>query len=314
MGFGRTVTGLVALGIAAFYLTNSSTLTSNFQWICIAAILLLTLAWITMGSPKKQAYAQTRPVQRIAVPVEEAGQSIAGQDSEIDIPEPITENELDGATLRERKLAKIQSAQAKQEQVIAATLAAELDTSGEELVEVTVEVEDVHIADEFVVEVSPESVENADIEMAISQRKIKHDKIRKKIEMRRRGQLADIRASTARMWEEQTAGEDIVKMLQTPGHGHSVLDSPEHPPPGHVYGATFIRIDESRILKLRTPLDDGFQQVKKKVEPTLSPLLGPDGLPLPPLMGADGAVLPLPALPMPNASSALAQLKKEMND
>jgi hypothetical protein len=165
-----------------------------------------------------------------------------------------------------------------------------------------------------VVEVSPESVENADIEMAISQRKIKHDKIRKKIEMRRRGQLADIRASTARMWEEQTAGEDIVKLLQTPGHGHSVLNSPEHPTPGHVYGATFIRIDESRILKLRTPLDDGFQQVKKKEEPTLPPLLGPDGLPLPPLMGADGATLPLPDLPMPDASSALAQLKKEMND
>ena len=314
MGFGRTVTGLAALGIAVFYLMNSSTLTSNFQWICIAAILLLTFAWIMMGSPKKQVYAQARPDQRIAVPVEEAGQSIAGQDSETDIPEPVTENELDGATLRERKLAKIQSAQAKQEQVVAATLAAELDTSGEELVEVTVDMEDVHVADEFVVEVSPESVENADIEMAISQRKIKHDKIRKKIEMRRRGQLADIRASTARMWEEQTAGEDIVKLLQTPGHGHSVLDSPEHPAPGHVYGATFIRIDDSRILKLRTPLDDGFQQVKKKVEATLPPLLGPDGLPLPPLMGADGAALPLPELPKSDASSALAQLKKEMND
>jgi hypothetical protein len=314
MGFARTVTGLGALGITAFYLMNSSSLTSNFQWICIAAILVLTFAWITMGTPKKQVYAKARPDQRIAVPIEEEGQSVGGNESEIDIPEPITENELDGATLRERKLAKIQSAQAKKEEVIAATLAAELDTSGEEIVEVTVEVEDVHVADEFVVEVSPESVENADIEMAISQRKIKHDKIRKKIEMRRRGQLADIRASTARMWEEQTAGEDIVKLLQTPGHGHSVLNSPEHPTPGHVYGATFIRIDESRILKLRTPLDDGFQQVKKKEEPTLPPLLGPDGLPLPPLMGADGATLPLPDLPMPDASSALAQLKKEMND
>ena len=312
MGFVRTVTGLGALGITAFYLMNSSSLTSNFQWICIAAILVLTFAWITMGSPKTQVHGQARPVQKIAVPAEEEGQSVGEHESEIDIPEPIKENELDGATLRERKLAKIQSAQAKQEEVIAATLAAEIDTSGEEIVEVTVE--DVHVANEFVVEVSPESVENADIAMAISQRKIKHDQIRKKIEMRRRGQLADIRASTARMWEEQTAGEDIVKLLQTPGHGHSVLNSPEHPTPGHVYGATFIRIDESRILKLRTPLDDGFQQVKKKEEPTLPPLIGPDGLPLPPLMGPDGATLPLPNLPQPDASSALALLKKEMND
>ena len=163
MGFARTVTGLGALGITAFYLMNSSSLTSNFQWICIAAIIVLTFAWITMGSPKKQVYAKARPDQRIAVPIEEEGQSVGGNESEIDIPEPITENELDGATLRERKLAKIQSAQAKKEEVIAATLAAELDTSGEEIVEVTVEVEDVHVADEFVVEVSPESVENADI-------------------------------------------------------------------------------------------------------------------------------------------------------
>jgi hypothetical protein len=32
------------------------------------------------------------------------------------------------------------------------------------------------------------------------------------------------------------------------------------------------------------------------------------------LIGPDGTALPAPALPMPDASSALAQLKKEMND
>ncbi|MDA9829476.1 hypothetical protein OAP41_03985 [Candidatus Poseidoniaceae archaeon] len=311
MGFGRTVTGLAALSIAAFYLLFAGSLTSNFKWMCIAAILILTFSWITMGAPKQAARTA-----RKAAPLEssEPEPSVEEQEIDSDIPEPVTEKELDGATLRERKMAKIQSAQSKQEELIAATLVAQADTSEENLVEVTLEMEDVHVADEFVVEVSPESVENADIEMAISQRKIKHDEIRKKIEMRRRGQLADIRASTARMWEEQTAGEDLVKLLQTPGHGHSVLDSPEHPTPGHIYGATFVRIDEGRILKLRTPLDDGFQQVKKKEEPTLPPLLGPDGLPLPALIGLDGAALPLPALPLPDASSALAQLKKEMDD
>ncbi|MDA8610542.1 hypothetical protein N9O16_03710 [Candidatus Poseidoniaceae archaeon] len=311
MGFGRTVTGLAALSIAAFYLLFAGSLTSNFKWMCIAAILILTFSWITMGAPKQAA----RPARKAAPSnSSEPEPSVEEQEIDSDIPEPVTEKELDGATLRERKMAKIQSAQSKQEELIAATLVAQADTSEENLVEVTLEMEDVHVADEFVVEVSPESVENADIEMAISQRKIKHDEIRKKIEMRRRGQLADIRASTARMWEEQTAGEDLVKLLQTPGHGHSVLDSPEHPTPGHIYGATFVRIDEGRILKLRTPLDDGFQQVKKKEEPTLPPLLGPDGLPLPALIGSDGAALPLPALPLPDASSALAQLKKEMDD
>ena len=311
MGFARTVTGLAAVCIAAFYLLFAGSLTVNFKWICIAAILLLSLAWITMGSPKQVNRPQRPSEQAVAV---EQPLTVDEPENDIDIPEPVTENVLDGATLRERKLAKIQSAQSKQEELLAATLVAEVAATGEEMVEVTLQMEDVHVADEFVVEVSPESVENADIEMAISQRKIKHDEIRKKIELRRRGQLADIRASTARMWEEQTAGEDLVKLLQTPGHGHTVLDSPLHPPPGHIYGATFIRIDEARILKLRTPLDDGFQQVKTKEEVSPAPLIGLDGLPLPPLLGSDGAPLPVPNLPMPDASSALAQLKREMDD
>ena len=48
MGFGRTVTGLAALSIAAFYLLFTGSLTSNFKWMCIAAILILTFSWITM--------------------------------------------------------------------------------------------------------------------------------------------------------------------------------------------------------------------------------------------------------------------------
>ena len=65
-------------------------------------------------------------------------------------------------------------------------------------------------------------------------------------------------------------------------------------------------------MKLRTPLDDGFEEVEKK--PTLPPLVGTDRLPLPPLPGM--ANLPLPPLPEPasSASGALAALKEEMED
>ena len=310
MGFARSVIGIGALCVAVFYLFNAGNpaITNTFKWMCIATILVLSLMWISMGTPKQTA----RRPQAISNPTPaEVSEVVEEESNGVDIPEPVTEDSLDGATLRERKLAKIQSAQAVQEEMSVAQLdEAELD--GEELVEVTIE--DVHVADEFVVEVSPESVENADIAMSINKRKIKHDEIRKRIELRRRGQLADIRASTARMWEEQTAGEDLVKLLQTPGHGHAVLDSPLNPTPGHVYGATFIRIDDSRILKLRTPLDDGFQQVTKKPEPALPPLVGPNGLPLPPLIPTDGEPLALPPLPMPDASNALALLREEINE
>ena len=306
MGFIRSVTGLGALSVAAFYLLEAGELTDEFKWVCIAAVLGLSFAWIMMGSQKTAPRAQRAVLENTQTVESDEGEL----ENELEIPQPVTEDELDGATLRERKLAKIQAAESKREENLAATTI-ETVIHDEEMVEVTLEMDEVHVADEFVVEMSPDSVENADIESAILQRRIKHDEIRQKIELRRRGQLADIRASTARMWEEQTAGEDLVSLLQTPGHGQSVLATPEHPESGHIYGATFIRIDETRILKLRTALDDGFEKVESKKEP--APLIGPDGNPLPPLLGLDGAPLTLP-LPLPSASMALAQMKDEIGN
>ena len=228
---------------------------------------------------------------------------------QVNIPEPVTEESLDGATLRERKLAKIKASELERQE-----LESSEDEEFESIEEVEVEIEDIHTADEYVIEVSPESVEDADIEVTVSNRRIQHQEIRERIEKRRRGQLAEIRASTVRMWEEHTAGEDLVAVLQDPNHGQTVLIEPENPEPGHIYGATFVRINETQILKLRTPLDDGFEEVVKK--PTLPPLIGPDGLPLPPLPGMEN--LPLPPLPLPepasSASGALAALKEEMED
>lgn len=308
MGFARSVTGLCALSVAAYYLLKAGELSDSGKWMSIAIILGCSYIWIVLGSKKPVARAHHANV--VAAPIAEPQES--EPENDLNIPQPVSENELDGATLRERKLAKIEAAELKREELQQAAIT-ESETHDEEMVEVTLEMDDVHIADEFVVEVSPESVENADIESSISQRRIKHDQIRQKIELRRRGQLADIRASTARMWEEQTAGEDLVSLLQTPGHGQSVLVTPEHPESGHIYGATFIRIDETQILKLRTALDDGFEKVQSRKEPKLPELLGPDGKPLPPLLGLDGTPLTLP-LPIPSASNALAQMKDELND
>tara|TARA_Y100000766_G_C18916114_1_gene611519 strand:- start:2693 stop:3619 length:927 start_codon:yes stop_codon:yes gene_type:complete len=308
MGFVRSVIGISALTVAGYYLLKAGELTDSEKWISIAIILVFSLAWIMMGT--KKPVARVQKVEMNSGPSDESQEP--EPENDLDIPEPITEDDLDGASLRERKIAKIQAAEEEKEALLSAA-AAENETTDENIVEVTLEMEDVHVADEFVVEVSPESVENADIESSISNRRIKHDQIRQKIELRRRGQLADIRASTARMWEEQTAGEDLVTLLQTPGHGQTVLVSPEHPESGHIYGATFIRIDEARILKLRTALDDGFEKLQVNKEPELPELLGPDGNPLPPLVGLDGAPLPLPPV-MPSASDALAKLKEEMND
>ena len=301
MGFARNVTGLIALSCGLYYLTSASSLTDNGKWTLIGITFLFTTLWVMMGNRSPRSAQISVPLDPGITPEEE---EIVEQ---VDIPEPVIEESLDGATLRERKLAKIKASELERQN--------SAPTEDEDFVsieEVVVEVEDLHTADEYVVEISPESVEDADIEVTVSNRRIQHQEIRERIEKRRRGQLAEIRASTVRMWEEHTAGEDLVAVLQDPNHGQTVLIEPENPKPGHIYGATFVRINDTQILKLRTPLDDGFEEVEKK--PSLPPLIGPGGVALPPLPGMEN--LPLPPLPDPpsSASGALAALKEEMED
>jgi len=303
MGFARTVTGLIALTSGFYYLTSASSLTDNGKWTLIGVTFMFTTIWVLMGGRQVSRTPAQQAVLKEEITEDEAAEQL---EEDSDIPQPVTQDSLDGASLRERKLAKIKAAELEQQ-----NLASENEEEIS-LEEVVVEVENLHKADEYVVEVSPESVEDADIEVTVSNRRIKHQEIRDRIEKRRRGQLAEIRASTVRMWEEHTAGEDLVAVLQNVNHGHNILVEPENPQPGHIYGATFIRLDENNILKLRTPLDDGFEEVEKK--PKLPELLGPDGNPLPPLPGL--GELPLPPLPAPDssASSALAALKDEMEN
>ena len=299
MGFLRTLCGLVAASAGIFYLTSASSLSDSGSWTLIGITFGATFAWVLLGGRGVKTSGQVTSAQPAIVTESISAESESEDPSGADIPPPVTaEDNLDGVSLRERKLAKIKAT--NQQNV-------DSEEEGEEIATVEVTLENVHTADEYVVEVSPESVEDADIEMTVSNRRVKHQEIRERIEKRRRNQLADIRASTVRMWEQHSEGEDIVAVLQNPEHGMNILDEPLKPEAGHVYGATFIRIDEGTILKLRTPLDSGFEEVEKKLK--LPGLPGLDGMPLPPL--PDGN-LPLP--PLPNASDALAAMKAQMDE
>lgn len=299
MGFLRTLCGLVAASAGIFYLTSASSLSDSGSWTLIGITFGATFAWVLLGGRGVKPSGQVTAAQPAIVTESISTESESEDASSADIPPPVTaEDNLDGVSLRERKLAKIQAA--NQQNV-------ESEEEVEEITTVEVTLENVHTADEYVVEVSPESVEDADIEMTVSNRRVKHQEIRERIEKRRRNQLAEIRASTVRMWEQHNEGEDIIAVLQNPEHGMNILDEPLKPEAGHVYGATFIRLDEGTILKLRTPLDSGFEEVEKKMK--LPELPGVDGMPLPPF--PDGN-LPLP--PLPNASDALAAMKAQMDE
>jgi len=307
MSFARTVVGLLFASVLIFYLTSIGSMQDEAKWGAFALMAVLAFAWVQIGHREKVAnLAPRRAVRSAKTNVEEEVEEEL-EEQQSNIPAPVTVGSVDGTTLKQRKMAKVQAANADK-----ALAMAEADASDVEEMDVVVEMEEVHVADEFVIEVSPESIEDADIDVTVNQKRIQHAEIRQRIEKRRRGHLAEIRASTVKLQQQQNAGEDLVALLQTAGHGHSVLDEPLNPAPGHVYGATFIRIDESRILKLRTALDTGFEAVEKP-ELVLPQLIGIDGNPLPVLLGPDGKPLPMP-LPMPGASGALAAMKSEISE
>ena len=263
----------------------------NGRWALVGFALLLAIVWVYLGDTAKAAkpVQKKRNVQKV---VEET------TEPQVDIPEVVTEDSMDGASLRERKMAKVSASQAENEESM---ISVEPD---DDLEEVTVSIEEVHVADEFVVEVSPQSIEDANIAAHIDQKRERHDKIRVRIEERRRSQMAEIRASTAKMWEEHSSGEDLVSVIQSENHGHNILIEPATAEAGHVYGATLVRIDASTILKLRIPLDSGYVTVDGGPElPAL-----PEGIPSPEELGLP----PLPAPAAPGASGALAALRDEM--
>jgi len=297
MGFLRYTIALAFVGVLVFYLAMAGELAEQEQYAAIGVMLVLGFTFIFSGQPTFDL-PEARQVRSKQPAV--ASETLASEPQAED-SQTVTEAPLpDKMTLKERKAAKIRAAQEAQRAAMAVT-------SEKDEVELPfVTVETVHVADEYVVEVSPESVEEADIQATVAERASRHDEIRQRIEARRRSQMADIRASSARMWEEHAVREDLVEILQKEGHGLAVLDEPAQPEAGHIYGATFIRIDDQRVLKYRSPLDSGFEAVI-----TTEKVLEKDPTELPPLMGPDGNPLPLP---LPGPSGALAALKEEMNE
>ena len=289
----RLIVLFLLLGDLVVFFSMQDKFDDNGRWALVGGALILAIMWVYLGDISKA----TKPVQRTRQVQRESN---TDSESDIDIPEVVTKDDMDGASLRERKMAKVMATQSEEEENM---VSVEPDDG---LEEVTVSIEEVHVADEFVVEVSPQSIEDANIAAHINVKRERHDRIRARIEERRRDQMAEIRASTAKMWEEHSSGEDLVGLIQSENHGHDILIEPTTAEAGHVYGATLVRINDSTILKLRIPLDSGYVAVEggRGTGPDL-PLL-PQGLPTP-------AELGLPPLPAPvGASGALDALRNEM--
>ena len=253
-------------------------------WIILCAGLLF---FGPTGKPKRKMVRKTKNLENNSISESEEIQF--EEDEEDELPEPVTTKNQDAKTLRELKLAKI----ANKNALAQAEIEEEIDLEEIEVVEIIEEEEEEEysVASEYVIDVDADTMEDIEIVNAVGERRSVHDRIRKRIEERRRNQMAEIRASKARMWNEKDKREDLTVILSREGHGLTVLSEPEKVTPGRPYGATYIRIDESKILKLRFPLDDGFRKVDSKVQEKLEL---PD---LPPLPLIDGQLPPIEGLP-----------------
>jgi hypothetical protein len=157
------------------------------------------------------------------------------------------------------------------------------------------------LAKKLVITSDAQSEMESEIEAFVDERRIRQAEIRSSLERKRRMALAERRAAKARLWTEVEDGEDLSTLLKDPNHGLEIIEEPEFPDDSKPLGVSYIRIDNTRILKLKTPLE--VVNKEKEMSPSgLPPMPAPPGLPpmpappgLPPMPAPPG----LPPMPAP---------------
>jgi len=168
------------------------------------------------------------------------------------------------------------------------------------------------LAKKLVITSDAQSEMESEIEDFVDQRRSRQAEIRSSLERKRRMALAERRAAKARLWTEVEDGEDLASLLDDPNHGLTILEESEEYDDSKPLGVSYVRIDNTRILKLTIPLvvesrsqtdeqiDSDTLLINSEITPPLGlpPMPPPPGLPpMPPPPG-------LPPMPPP-------QLEKE---
>ena len=164
------------------------------------------------------------------------------------------------------------------------------------------------LAKKLVITSDAQSSMESEIEAFVDERRARQAEIRSSLERKRRMALAERRAAKARLWTEVEDGEDLATLLKDPNHGLTIIDEPEFPDESKPLGVSYIRIDNTRILKLKTPLEVASKEKETIISNEVSQDVGfadtppPPGLPpMPPLPGLPPMPPPpgLPPMPPP---------------
>ena len=148
-----------------------------------------------------------------------------------------------------------------------------------------------NVAQRLVVSRDAQSQMETEIEGYVEQQREKRAVIRGKIDRRRRMALAERKAAKVRMWTELEDGEDLGALLNQANHGLTVIEEDESPDDTSPLGVSYVRIDESRILKIRVPLKIPEKAVSKPVEEL------PEVKDMPPMPPPPGGLPPMPPPP-----------------
>jgi hypothetical protein len=226
---------------------------------------------------------------------------------EIDLPEPVLE--LEGAS--ERREGKIKRSRGKVVQPVPEVLPPPLpmpppvstaeDEGAPAIPMPPVPGDGNVVASRYVAESDPQSGEEAEVEAYVSDRRVKRAEIRSQLVRKRRMDLAERRASKARAWSAVEDGEDLSALLKDPNHGLTVLEEPEEADPSKPQGVSYIRIDDERILKVRSPLEMPVKKtpIQASSEVSEMPLPPPDNMPPPPGMPPMPPPPGMPPMPPP---------------
>ena len=157
------------------------------------------------------------------------------------------------------------------------------------------------VASRYIAEADAQSGEEAEVEAFVSDRRVKRAEIRSQLVRKRRMELAERRASKARAWSAVEDGEDLAALLKDSNHGLTVIEEPDEADPSKPQGVSYVRIDDTRILKIRMPLEMPAKEAPSKnpeepSEVSMPPLDGmhppPEMPPMPPPPG-------MPPMPPP---------------
>ena len=155
------------------------------------------------------------------------------------------------------------------------------------------------LAKKLVVTSDAQSEMESEIEAFVDKRRTRQAEIRSTLERKRRMVLAERRAAKARLWTEVEDGEDLAVLLKDPNHGLTIIEEPEIPDESKPLGVSYIRIDNTRILKLKIPLEvENKDKVKNNFGEISESTTLPEGIPapgLPPMPPPPG----LPPMPPP---------------